>query len=434
MSDRGQRETSVKAVLDFVLKSFIRTGTLRVTFSDGSVRTYRGAVPGDEAAVRLATPRAERALVINAGLAFGEAYMDGEAVPQEAVPQGAIPLSGGGAEGPLEPLLRVLMANMMERGHVLEEAEARLRHLTRPLRGLNSLRRARRNVAHHYDLSGALYALFLDADRQYSCAYFAHEGMTLEEAQAAKKRHIAAKLLLDRPGLEVLDIGSGWGGLALTLARDFGAKVLGITLSREQLDESRRRAKEAGLDGQVRFEMMDYRNVRHRFDRVVSVGMFEHVGLPNFERYFRAVRDCLKPEGVALIHSIGRMDGPGTTNPWLQKYIFPGGYSPALSETLAAVERAGLWVTDCEVLRLHYAMTIAEWRKRFYANRAKIAALYDERFVRMFDLYLTGSELAFRLQGHMNFQIQLAPRIGTVPLTRDYMFEAERDSGRAACR
>ena len=170
---------------------------------------------------------------------------------------------------------------------------------------------------------------------------------------------------------------------------------------------------------------MDYRNVRHQFDRVVSVGMFEHVGKAQFERYFRGIKDCLRPDGIALVHSIGRTDGPGTTNAWLQKYIFPGGYSPALSETLAAVERSGLWVTDCEILRLHYAKTIAEWRKRFDANRQKIIDLYDERFVRMFELYLIGSELAFRLQGHMNFQIQLTRSVDALPLTRDYMYETE---------
>ncbi|MFT8956253.1 MAG: cyclopropane-fatty-acyl-phospholipid synthase family protein [Gluconobacter oxydans] len=404
----------MKRILDFVLRKFIQTGSLRVTFSDGTVRTYRGRKPGLEAGLQLLNKQAERALIINSGLAFGEEYMAGSIVPDGCT---------------LETLLTVLMENINGNGHVFEEIEDRLRYVTRAWKTLNSLKKSRSNVAHHYDLNGTLYDLFLDKDRQYSCAYFAREDMTLEEAQIAKKRHIASKLNLDRPGLEVLDIGCGWGGMALTLAKDYGAKVLGITLSREQLEVARKRAKEEGLEGQVRFELIDYRNLHQQFDRIVSVGMFEHVGPPQFEAFFKQLKACLKPDGVALIHSIGRMDGPGTTNPWIQKYIFPGGYSPALSETLAAIERSGLWMTDCEVLRLHYARTLAEWRKRFDANRDKIRALYDERFVRMFEFYLVGAELAFRVQGHMNFQLQLTRSIDAVPFTRDYMFERERESG-----
>ncbi|MFT8522536.1 class I SAM-dependent methyltransferase [Gluconobacter oxydans] len=403
----------MKRILDFVLRKFIQTGSLRVTFSDGTVRTYRGRKPGLEAGLQLLNKQAERALIINSGLAFGEEYMAGSIVPDGCT---------------LETLLTVLMENINGHGHVFEEIEDRLRYVTRAWKTLNSLKKSRSNVAHHYDLNGTLYDLFLDKDRQYSCAYFAREDMTLEEAQIAKKRHIASKLNLDRPGLEVLDIGCGWGGMALTLAKDYGAKVLGITLSREQLEVARKRAKEEGLEGQVRFELIDYRNLHQQFDRIVSVGMFEHVGPPQFEAFFKQLKACLKPDGVALIHSIGRMDGPGTTNPWIQKYIFPGGYSPALSETLAAIERSGLWMTDCEVLRLHYARTLAEWRKRFDANRDKIQALYDERFVRMFEFYLVGAELAFRVQGHMNFQLQLTRSIDAVPFTRDYMFARERES------
>lgn len=403
----------MKRILDFVLRKFIQTGSLKVTFCDGIVRTYRGPKPGLEAGVHLRTKQAERAMIVNSGLAFGEEYMAGSIVPDGCT---------------LETLLSVLMENIDGHGHVFEEIEDRLRYVTRAWKTLNSLKKSRSNVAHHYDLNGTLYDLFLDKDRQYSCAYFEREDMTLEEAQVAKKRHIASKLNLDRPGLEVLDIGCGWGGMALTLAKDYGAKVLGITLSREQLEVARKRAKDEGLEGQVRFELIDYRNLHQQFDRIVSVGMFEHVGPPQFEAFFQKVKACLKPDGVALIHSIGRMDGPGTTNPWIQKYIFPGGYSPALSETLAAIERSGLWMTDCEVLRLHYARTLAEWRKRFDANRDKVLALYDERFVRMFEFYLVGAELAFRVQGHMNFQLQLTRSIDAVPFTRDYMFERERES------
>ncbi|QQX91433.1 class I SAM-dependent methyltransferase [Gluconobacter sphaericus] len=406
----------MRRILGFVLRKFIQTGSLRVTFSDGTVRTYRGRKPGLEAGLHLLTKQAERALIINSGLAFGEEYMAGSIVPDGCT---------------LETLLTVLMENINGHGHVFEEIEDRLRYVTRAWKTLNSLKKSRSNVAHHYDLNGALYDLFLDKDRQYSCAYFVREDMTLEEAQVAKKRHIASKLNLDRPGLEVLDIGCGWGGMALTLAKDYGAKVLGITLSREQLEVARKRAKDEGLEDQVRFALIDYRNLHQQFDRIVSVGMFEHVGPPQFEAFFKQLKACLKPDGVALIHSIGRMDGPGTTNPWIQKYIFPGGYSPALSETLAAIERSGLWMTDCEVLRLHYARTLAEWHKRFDANRDKIQSLYDERFVRMFEFYLVGAELAFRVQGHMNFQLQLTRSIDAVPFTRDYMFERERESAKS---
>ncbi len=273
------------------------------------------------------------------------------------------------------------------------------------------------------------YRLFLDRDMQYSCAYFPTGQETLEQAQQLKLRHIAAKLKLDRPKgappLEVLEIGCGWGGLALHLAREWGARVTGLTLSTEQLEVARARAAAAGLGEQVRFELMDYRHWQRPVDRVVSVEMFEAVGLAQFRGYFDAIGRALKPDGVALVHGIGRAHGPGATNPWLAKYIFPGGYSPALSEVLPAVEKSGLWVTDIEVLRQHYAQTIAHWRRRFAGNRDAIASLYDERFCRMFEFYLSGCELAFRRMGHMNWQMQLAHRADAVPLTRDYMAVAE---------
>jgi cyclopropane-fatty-acyl-phospholipid synthase len=290
----------------------------------------------------------------------------------------------------------------------------------------NPAARAKKNVAHHYDLNGRLYSLFLDSDRQYSCAYFARGDETLEEAQAAKKRHIAAKLRLDRPDLTVLDIGCGWGGMALTLARDFGARVTGITLSEEQLAAARARAEAAGLADRVDFKLMDYRDLNTEYDRIVSVGMFEHVGVPNYPAFFATLKRCLKPDGVALLHSIGRFAGPDATNPWIAKYIFPGGYSPALSEVLGPLEASGLISADIEILRLHYAKTIAHWRRRFAANRDAIATLYDERFCRMFEYYLSGSEMTFRLADHMNFQIQMVRNQEAVPLTRDYMTDSER--------
>lgn len=400
----------MKRVLDILLKKFIQTGTLNVTYSDGTQARYQGSKPGGEVGLRLHTAAAEKALALKPALAFGEEYMNGTVTPEGCT---------------LEQLMHVLMYNL-ENGELLsEEINSRMRYVGRLLKPLNSLKRSRKNVAHHYDLNGDLYRLFLDKDLQYSCAYFERDDMSLDDAQEAKKRHIAAKLRFDRPGLEVLDIGCGWGGMALTLARDYGAKVLGITLSVEQLRVARGRAKEAGLDDQVRFELLDYRTLHRTFDRIVSVGMFEHVGVAHYEAFFNNIKRCLKPDGVALIHSIGRMDGPGTTNPWIAKYIFPGGYSPALSEALAAVEKTGLWLDDCEILRLHYAKTLAHWRQRFEANRDKVRAMYDDRFVRMFELYLLASELAFRVQGHMNFQLQLTRSIDALPLTRDYMYEEE---------
>jgi cyclopropane-fatty-acyl-phospholipid synthase len=291
-------------------------------------------------------------------------------------------------------------------------------------REANERTAARRNVSHHYDLSDELYRRFLDEDMQYSCAYFARPDMSLEEAQAAKKRHIAAKLLL-KPEQRVLDIGCGWGGMALTLAEEADVEVHGVTLSTEQLAVAQARAEARGLAGRARFSLTDYRDVEGPYDRIVSVGMFEHVGRPNFQSYFDGVARLLTDDGVALIHAIGRSEGPNFTNAWMDKYIFPGGYIPALSEVLPAVERAGLFVTDIEILRLHYAETLRHWRQRFAAHRAEIAALYDERFCRMWEFYLGISEMSFRHRGHMVFQMQLARRVDTVPITRDYMGDAE---------
>jgi cyclopropane-fatty-acyl-phospholipid synthase len=310
----------------------------------------------------------------------------------------------------------------------------RLQALVRRFQQINPASRARENVAHHYDLSGRLYELFLDTDRQYSCAYFRTENDTLEAAQENKKRHIAAKLLL-KPGSKVLDIGSGWGGLGLYLAKVGTCDVTGITLSAEQHKVSNERAAAAGMAARARFQLTDYRQQTGTFDRIVSVGMFEHVGVNHYRQFFKSLRDLLTEDGVALVHSIGRLDGPGVTNPWLRKYIFPGGYSPALSEVLPVVEKSGLFVTDVEILRLHYAETLRAWRERFARARDQIRELYDERFCRMWEFYLAGSELAFRYHGHVVWQMQLAKRIDTVPLTRDYMFEWEReDVGRGGTR
>ncbi|HEY6434155.1 MAG TPA: cyclopropane-fatty-acyl-phospholipid synthase family protein [Acetobacteraceae bacterium] len=403
----------MRAALDAVLRHFITCGQLTIYWPDGRSTTYSGPPgSGPSAAIRLRDRRTVRGLVFSPALSFGEGYMDGTLVPED---------------GTIFDVLDVAVANLMANGnrHPVAWLHAKLATAKRRIDQYNPAGRARKNVAHHYDLNGRLYSLFLDRDRQYSCAYFRRGDETLEEAQTAKKRHLAAKLCLDRPGLSVLDIGSGWGGLALTLARDYGARVLGVTLSTEQLAESRARAEAEGLADRVKFELLDYRAVEQRFDRIVSVGMFEHVGVGYYRAFFDTVARCLQPDGIALLHAIGRNDVPGSTNPWIAKYIFPGGYCAALSEVLPPIERSRLVVTDMEILRLHYAETLRHWRRRFAANRDAIASIYDERFCRMFEFYLAGAELSFRRERMMVFQIQLAHRQEAVPLTRDYIAAAE---------
>ena len=298
----------------------------------------------------------------------------------------------------------------------------------------NARRAASRNARHHYDVPLEVYQRFLDPDLQYSCAYFERPDVSLEQAQVAKQRHIAAKLLL-APEQRVLDIGCGWGGLARRLALEADVQVDGITLSPAQLEVAQRRAEAMRLAPRVSYSLTDYRDASGPYDRIVSVGMFEHVGRPNYRTYFAKLRELLADDGVAVIHAIGRYDGPNVTQPWIAKHIFPGGYIPALSETLAAVERAGLIVTDIELLRLHYAETLAAWRRRFLAAREEICATMGERFCRMWEFYLAASEVGFRYAGHMVFQLQLARRIDAVPLTRRYIEDGEQrfaDHRRAA--
>ena len=350
-------------------------------------------------------------LLLNPQLAVGEAYMKGSLTIER---------------GTLYDFLDLATQNLehMTR-HPFHKFSDKISRLFRGLQQHNPIGKAQRNVAHHYDLSDDLYDLFLDEDRQYSCAYFDTGTTDLGKAQINKKRHLAAKLLLDRRDLKILDIGSGWGGLGLYLAQNTGAQVTGVTLSTEQHKVSQQRAADAGLSKQVDFQLRDYREQTGTFDRIVSVGMFEHVGAGHYVEYFNKVKNLLADDGVCLVHSIGRMDPPGTTNSWLRKYIFPGGYTPALSEVLAAVEKAGLWVTDIEVLRLHYAETLRHWHDRFQAQREKAKELYDEEFCRMWEFYLIGCEIGFRRRGQMVFQIQVAKRQDAVPLTRDYIGDWE---------
>ena len=397
--------------LDRLLKRLVQRGRLQVTWPDGRVTTY-GDGNGTSAKLALHNTRVQWALLRNPELAVGEGYMNGS------------------ISFPDDSLLNVLMLVDENWAHFRQSASSStvasyLRRLTRSLAQNNTLFRASRNVRHHYDLDGRLYRLFLDSDMQYSCAYFDRPGADLEEAQWAKKRHLASKLAL-QSGQKVLDIGSGWGGLGLFLAGMFDVDVTGVTLSTEQHGVSNQRARELGLSNVARFQLQDYRTLEATFDRIVSVGMFEHVGAPRYHEFFKGVQRLLKPDGVMVLHSIGRFGPPATTAPWIAKYIFPGGYIPALSEVMTAIERVGLLVTDVEILRLHYADTLRAWRKRFHDHWDDVARIYDERFCRMWDFYLAGSEAAFRSGDMMVFQIQLAKNRNALPLTRDYMFEAEQ--------
>ncbi|HEY1837247.1 MAG: cyclopropane-fatty-acyl-phospholipid synthase family protein [Rhizomicrobium sp.] len=398
-------------MLGLFLSRLIRQGTLTVIDSKGRRRTYGAGSP--RASLRLADSRVVWDMMWNPELRLGELFMDGRIVPEQCS---------------IVDVLDVLMLNLEQARHhiALIETGRALRRLLRPLRQRNHAASAKANVHHHYDLSGQLYDLFLDQDKQYSCAYFSAPGETLEEAQVGKKRHIAAKLNLDREDLDVLDIGSGWGGLALDLARDCGARVLGCTLSDEQLKVARARSNKAGLSERAKFGLIDYRALDGQFDRIVSVGMFEHVGVPQYPEFFAKTRDLLKDDGVMVLHFIGRSDGPGSTNPWIRKYIFPGGYTPALSEVLPVIENSRLIVSDIEVLRLHYAETLKEWRKRFVARHDEVVKLYDERFFRMWEFYLAGSEMGFRRDGLVVYQIQVIKQIDALPMTRDYMVDDER--------
>ena len=398
-------------MLGYFMKRFLHIGTLTVIWPSGRPEIFGQGEP--HATIRLHDCRAVLALAVNPDLKLGELYMEGRVSVEN---------------GDIRDVLALGMMNigmLPPRGGVRGLVH-RLRMFSRRLSQFNPARRARVHVAHHYDLDARLYDLFLGRDMQYSCAYFSAPDETLEEAQVGKKRHIAAKLNLNRPGLRVLDIGCGWGGLALNLARDCGADVLGVTLSHEQLVAARRRAERAALAARCRFELVDYRALGGRYDRIVSVGMFEHVGVPYYGSFFAKVRDLLADEGVMLLHTIGRLEGPGSTNPWIAKYIFPGGYTPALSEVTSAIERAGLVIADVEVLRLHYAQTLIEWQKRFRTNRDRIRDIYDERFCRMWEFYLASAEMSFRYNGQVVFQIQIVKNIHALPVTRDYMLDAER--------
>ncbi len=399
-------------LLDRLFRKMIRDGDLTVIDASGTLHRYGKANPDRPAVrIRLTDKATARRIALNPALGAGEAFMDGRIVIEQ---------------GDIRQLLDLVTWNLRwDRDNPIRFALWRQASIAAKIDQINFSRRSKRNVAHHYDLDDRLYDLFLDPHRQYSCAYFSDPEMSLDAAQEAKLAHIAAKLDL-QPGQRVLDIGCGWGGMARYIHKVSGAEVLGVTLSEEQLKYAQAKAQAEGIADKVRFQLIDYRAVEGRFDRIVSVGMFEHVGLPHYRQFFDTVHRLLADDGVALIHTIARADGPGATDPWTAKYIFPGGYSPALSQIVPAIERAWLWATDIEVLRLHYGFTIAHWYARCAAKQAEIEALYDARFFRMWMFYLAAAESAFRNDGHMNVQIQLTRKRDALPLTRDYMAETER--------
>jgi cyclopropane-fatty-acyl-phospholipid synthase len=400
-------------LLEASLRRLIRVGELTVIDAQGRTHIFKGA-PGRRATIRLKDRAIERDLILRPDPAVGEAYMDGRL---EVV------------EGDLLDFIMLGFENTFRHGHVGPARwYQKLNWVLRRLHMWNTKDRARGRIAHHYDLSGEMYRLFLDSERQYTMAYLPTGREDIEQAQRAKERHIAAKLLLE-PGHRVVDLGCGWGSLGLFLAREYDVDVTGVTLSGEQAKWANERARQLGLEKRARFLHQDYRDTDGTYDRVVSIGMLEHVGVGDYGTMFAKVKSLMAEDGVGLVHSIGRADGPGYTSPWIRKYIFPGGYMPALSEVLPVIEKCQLWITDIEVLRLHYAETLRLWREKFHANIDQVRALYDERFCRMWDFYLVGSEAFFRAQDGMNFQIQLAKDRHVVPLTRDYIVDHEREHG-----
>ena len=408
-----------KSIFDRMINRLIASGGLTVTYPDGEARSY-GDGNGLTAAMQVRDARVLPRMCRNPELGFAEGFMDGD-----------ITFDGSS----LEDTMALAMHNISGPGalpgwvQAIEQVQFRFR----AIKQRNTAVKSRLNVAHHYDISDDLYRLFLDEDMQYSCAYFTDPGMSLDAAQAAKKAYIAAKLRIE-PGMRVLDIGCGWGGMALTLARDFGARVTGVTLSENQLNTARTRAAAEGLADRTEFRLLDYRDLDETFDRIVSVGMLEHVGVPQYASYFGKVAELLAPDGVALIHTIGRCGPPTTQSDFLNKYIFPGGYVPSLSELALPIEQAGLWHLDIEISRLHYARTLRHWLDRFNANLDAVRAMYDDRFIRMWQFYLVSSILSFEVFKEAVFQFQLGHARDAVPLTRDYLYPARTATRRKAAK
>ncbi|MEB2845625.1 methyltransferase domain-containing protein [Rhizobiales bacterium RZME27] len=398
--------------LSHMMKSFIRKGRLTVIDADGKRHVFAGT-PGLEVTMRLTDPKLYKGLVFNPELAAGEAYMDGTMRFEEG--------------STLQDFLTLFSVNRLSLGsYPLQKVLRAIKMRFRKRQQSNRKGQAQQNVAHHYDLGNEFYKLFLDDNMLYSCAYFREEGETLEQAQRNKLRLLAAKLGL-KPGMKVLDIGCGWGDLALYLASLEDVQVLGVTLSKEQQALASERAQKAGLADRVKFELRDYRDVTEKFDRIVSVGMFEHVGVHHYDEFFAKINTLMPDDGVMVLHSIGHMSPPGMASPWLRKYIFPGAYSPALSEVFEVVEQNSLWVTDLEFLRVHYATTLAHWNQRFQANRNRVIELYDERFARMWEFYLISAEMMFRTGSQMVFHMQLSRKRAAAPIVRDYITDKQRE-------
>ncbi|MEJ6397582.1 cyclopropane-fatty-acyl-phospholipid synthase family protein [Yoonia sp. 208BN28-4] len=389
--------------LDATLARLIRQGCLTVEWPDGGKSTYNGS-PRLEAHMRLTDPVIVRRLCLQPELSLGEGYTEGLIETDDLFA--------------LQCLLFInyditLLPRWVQ---AMTKGQMALKSVIQK----NTPHSSRRNAAHSYDLTDELFALFLDEDRQYTCAYFYKDGLTLEDAQIAKRHHIARKLLIE-PGMKVLDIGCGWGGMGRTLARDYGADVTGITLSVNQAAYANDRAKAEGLGDKARYELLDYRKMRGNFDRIVTVGMLEHVGVTQFRDYFGQVKKLLNTGGVALTHCVMRNTPPALPSAWMLKYIFPGGYAPAVSEVLPVMEKEGLKITDMEIWRGHYAKTIHEWRMRTEANAKRITQMYDARFLRMWRYYLSGTEAVFYYGNQCNFQLQMAHDMADVPATRDYI-------------
>ena len=401
--------------LSNMLKSFVQVGTLKVVDAKGQAHVFAGA-PGPQVTMVLSDPSLYRKLFFNPELHAGEAYMDGRLRFEDST---------------LRDFLTLFSVNRLSLGsYPLQKVLRRVSRGLKRFQQLNPIGQAQKNIAHHYDLGNDFYRLFLDEGMQYSCAYFLDDKESLEQAQQNKLRLLAAKLDM-KPGLRVLDIGSGWGDLALYLGSMADVDVTGVTLSKEQHALANEKARAMGLSDRVRFELLDYRKVEDRFDRIVSVGMFEHVGVHHYDEFFAKVNALLEDDGLMVLHSIGHMSPPGTASPWLRKYIFPGAYSPALSEVFTSVEQASLWVTDVEVLRLHYAKTLNHWWRRFEANRDKVAAMYDERFCRMWEFYLVSAEMMFLTGSQMVFHMQLAHQRDAAPIVRDYITDLQREYKKA---
>lgn len=398
-------------MLDSMLSDFVKVGQLTIIDANGETYVYGpGGVDTPHSIIRLTDKSLYHKLFFNPELYAGEAYMNGTLICEQ---------------GGIRELLGIFAQNRVRlRKQPTQKVLRKWMKKIKKWQQKNKVAQAEKNVQHHYDISNEFYKLFLDEDMNYSCAYFENSNMSLEQAQIAKQLHIASKLNLNS-GNTVLDIGCGWGSMAIFLAENYDCHVTGITLSKEQQELALDRVKKKGLTNQIDIQLLDYRNVDEKFDRIVSIGMFEHVGVVNYLEYFRKIKSLLNDDGCALLHSIGRKGRPGNTSSWMRKYIFPGGYAPSLSETFSEIEKSGLWVTDCEILRMHYADTLLEWENRFQKNRDRVSDMFDEKFCRMWEFYLIGCEYSFRYGKQMNFQIQLSKNVNSLPLTRNYIFEAE---------